>query len=994
MITNKEDFIDYDKFYSKQEVEQLLKSKGFKEGDFKIAKLNQALKLYNVELFNNLIRRDKYNNNATAILKEFVDTADWGYCKRLVDSNSKSIYSKFVKNHFDKSIDYDKFYTKQELFQILEKKGFNNCRSVFIGLRGSLINYSDELASNIFTKESKDGYLILKEFVDTADWEFLKSLIEGKCRNVYYLFLQNHFDKSTDYNKFYTKQEFNQILKNNDFIINNDAKDFNYFAFKDCIEKYNEELIDKLFIIGSAGQQYLILKEFVDGMDWDFFKVLYKEKTRKMNFWRIIVENHFEGYIPQNVATAILGYNHTRNKMINEVAQEDNDIFTAIEKDGITKIKTEDVMKWLEFKDSTIRLSEIYQSVVDEIKPKTKYEVDKDFYPRNKLNLINDGFFDKYNPVNPNDTPFRTGYVNIDLYIDTKYKNEILEQLKYQLEDRLIQVFGSKKDKFNHRLNQITPKNKKVTLNEFSKFAISRFTELSNANATSYISILDKLESLDKEIMLLPTEDVAEITNSLPTKDAKEEFTKFLNKLRSQRPTKYSYIEYDVEHNKQSSNNHIPYTEEQYQRFGFLVLSDSHIWYDEYMEKALSKRVYAGIWLYATLHYIGAWRAGDLINSLPHPDLRMQPKTFLDKVRSKTLTKEEALDIVEQVNMRLGLWNLRPSKTASNTAPTLVMEIPESLYEFVGTLFGICEAHYQLTHERFKKGLIPTTVTKRDIQEEFFGKEFKEIFGEGAFNNLKAVKNYEIIMSRKADEKELGTGYMLASIARAHKFKLDKKAETTMVYLKYYKNMEDAEAIVTELFERGVCSFVPYMLTKIVAGEENMLSLTHEERTKKTKEIVGMNAFESEMIIQGHDLALQRAKTEIDEIIQSAVCDGLEPKEIAKNILLNIIYGEAPSKQGDIPCMLIAQGKRCIYPKRENCVGCGHEIYLKSCLFELGNRIQQARELAINSKTQASKNKNILMIKNVLSPIVAEIFITLKDVYKIENIDDFKKLIR
>ena len=57
MITNKEDFIDYDKFYSKQEVEQLLKSKGFKEGDFKIAKLNQALKLYNVELFNNLIRR-------------------------------------------------------------------------------------------------------------------------------------------------------------------------------------------------------------------------------------------------------------------------------------------------------------------------------------------------------------------------------------------------------------------------------------------------------------------------------------------------------------------------------------------------------------------------------------------------------------------------------------------------------------------------------------------------------------------------------------------------------------------------------------------------------------------------------------------------------------------------------------------------------------------------------------------------------------------------
>lgn len=494
--------------------------------------------------------------------------------------------------------------------------------------------------------------------------------------------------------------------------------------------------------------------------------------------------------------------------------------------------------------------------------------------------------------------------------------------------------------------------------------------------------------------MLLPTEDVVEMVKNSPTKDAKEEFTKFLNKLRSQIPTKYSHIEYDVEHNKKSVNYHIPYTEEQYQRFGFLVLSNSHIWYDEYMEKALAKRRYASVWLYSTLHYIGAWRAGDLIDNLPHPNLRMEPKTFLDKVKSKKLTKEDALDIVEQVNMRIKLWNLKPSKTASNSTPSLVMEIPESLYEFLGTLIGICEAHYQLSNARLKRGLITTTATNKEIQQDFFGEEFKEIFGEDSFSNLRAVKNYEIIMSRKAEEKELGTGYMLASIARAHKFKLDKKAETTMIYLKYYKNMGDAEAIVTELFERGVCSFVPYMLTKIVAGEENILSLTHQERTQKTKEIIGFNSFESEMILQGYDAALERAKTKINEIVQSAVCDGLEPKEIAKDMLLNIIYNEAPSKQGDIPCMLIAQGKNCIYPKRKNCVGCGHEIYLKSCLFELGNRINQAKELAINSKTQASRNKNILMITNVFSPIIAEIFITLKDVYKIENIDNFKKLIR
>ncbi|MDC4243450.1 hypothetical protein [Clostridium perfringens] len=994
MITHKEDFIDYDKFYTKHELEQILEGKGITKGEFIITKfkralvLFRALKLKNTELFDNLITKDESNNHVTLILKEFVDGADWEFFKRLKNIGSNTVYDTFIRKHFDDSVDYDKFYTKYEFCHILKNKGFNNSASIFTSIRTSMERYNAELADNTFASEGSTRYLILKDFVDCADWEFFKTL--KNTRAAYETFIRKHFDDSVDYDNFYTKIEFDLILKSNDFLPCNTTIDMNFFYLKRAIEKYSKELADNIFTRVNYNQ-YLILKEFVDNIDWKFAKILLEKRTGNTNLWGLIVENHFEGYIPQYDATIILGYRHTNCRAINEVIEEDNDIFTTIKKDGIRKVKTEDVIRWLEFKNSVISLGEIYNSVVDGMGVENLGS--KSFHFNNKAKLIKDGFFHKYNPINPNDTPFRMRSKN-ELYIDIKYKNEVHEQLQHQLSYKTVETFGSKKDKFNYRLNQIIPKNNKVTLNEFSKFAISRISELVKPNATSYINILDKLESLGKEIMLLTTEEVIEITNSLSTKDAKEEFTNFLNKLRSQRPTKYSQIEYDVEHNKQSTNHHIPYTEEQYQRFGFLVLSNSHIWYDEYMEKALAKRRYASVWLYSTLHYICAWRAGDLIDTLPHPDLKVDANTFLNKVKSKTLTKKEALDIVEQVNMNVKFCNLKPSKTASNTTPSLVMEIPESLYEFVGILIGICEAHYQLSPAKNKRGLIATQATERETQVEFYGKEFVEIFGESSFSNLKAVKNYEMIMSRKADEKEFGTGYMLASIARAHKFKLDKKAETTMVYLKYYKNMEDAEAIVTELFERGVCSCIPYMLTKIVAGEKNILSLTHAERTKKIKEIAGMDAFESEMLIQSHNSALDMAKTKVDEIIQSAICDGLEPKEIAKNILLNIIYNEAPSKQGDMPCMIIAQGKPCIYPKRENCVGCGHEIYLKSCLFELGSRIHQAKELALNSKTQASKNKNILMIKNVLSPIVAEIFITLKDVYEIENIDDLKKLIR
>ncbi|MGL4913585.1 MAG: hypothetical protein ACRC3Y_14270 [Romboutsia sp.] len=794
-----------------------------------------------------------------------------------------------------------------------------------------------------------------------------------------------HKDAYIDYDKFYTKKEFEQILERNGLI---KCTDKSIHSFRDTLNKYNTELANSIFVKLSY-HQLLIFKEFVDSLDWKFIKIL--KNTKVQNYWQAIIENHFEGYISAYTSTIILGYNRKNSRALERVMEEDNGIFTTIKINGVRKAKTEDVIRWLEFKNSVITLGEIYTSVVDEMGEANKGSAT--FHLKNKRNMIEGGLFDKYNTINQNDTPFRTKNPN-ELYINIKYKNEIYEQIKRQLSDKMVEAFGSKKDKFNYRLNQIIPKNNKVTLSEFSKFAISRISELVSAKVSSYIYVLDIIECLDKEVMLFTTEEVVKITDSLNSKDAKEEFTKFLNKLKSQRPTKYSQIEYDTQHNKKSVDYNKPYTEEQYQRFGFLVLSNSHIWYDEYIEKALAKRAYASTWLYAILHYISAWRAGDLLENFPRANLRMEPNTFLNKVKSKTLTKEEALDIVEQVNMRLDLWNLRPSKTASNTAPNLVMEIPESLFEFIGTLIGIGEAHYQLSSHPGKKGLISKEAKDRNIQVEFFGQEFIEIFGECGFNNLRAVKNYEIIMARKGDEKELGTGYMLASIARAHKFKLDKKAETTMVYLKYYKNMEDAEVIVTELFERGVCSFVPYMLTKIVAGEEYVLSLPHKERTKKIKETIDMDALESEMVIQGYNLALEKAKTEIDEIIRGAVCDGLEPNEVAENILLNIIYNEASSKQGDLACMLIAQGKQCVYPKRENCVGCGHEIYLKSCLFELGDRIQQAKQQALISKTQASKNKNILMIKNVLSPIVAEIFITLKDVYKIENMDEFKNLIR
>lgn len=793
-----------------------------------------------------------------------------------------------------------------------------------------------------------------------------------------------HKEEFIDYNKFYTKEEFEQFLTKKGI----DNSKFNITLFKQNMEIYNKEVLNTYISTNSNGD-IILLKDLVESMNWNFFKFLQKHNFK--NMYKAFLQNHYEGYITIYIAANILEWDA---KLIEARIEKNNNIMDLIELNGEKMVKYEDVNKWLKFKKSHIEVHEISIEIVATIE-EGKRGTER-FY-RNKIKEMYDkGLFDKYKPILGKNTPLRTKFIN-SIFINRKYKDKVYELVKYELINKSFSNFGTKKDIFNLEFNKILnndgSKNKKTTLKEFYNFTITRFSNRSSRQKP-YLDILNLIDNLDKELTSYTTEEVTALLNGLPSDRAKEEFDYFLKHLKNRKTTKYGMISYNRRHTKKERKPILPYTEEQYQRFGFLVLSDSHIWYEEYMKKALKKRLYSSTWLYAVLHYVCAWRAEDIMNKLPRPNLRMEPNDFLDKVKSKRLTKEEAFDIIEQVNMRLDLWNLRPSKTKSNTTPTLVMEIPESLFEFLGTLIGITEAHYQLSSTHNKKGLINRDANRRDVQVEFFGEEFVKIFGEDSFNNLRAVKNYEMLLSRKADEKELGTGYILASIARAHKFKLDKKATTTMVYLKYYKNMEDSEVILSELFERGVCSFVPYLLTKIVAGEENVLKLSHKERTKKMNEIIGMSSYESEMLIQGYNLALERAEDKVDKIVKNAISEGLEPKKIARDILLKLIYNEASSKQGDLSCMLIAQGKPCIYKKRENCVGCGHEIYLKSCLFELGNRIEQARKEALMSKTDASRNKNILMIRDILSPIVAEIFISLKDIYKIENIDEFKRLIR
>lgn len=868
---------------------------------------------------------------------------------------------------------YDNYYTTKEVAGIFKENGISTdckCKGFLLALK----KYDVDLHEKVIKNTSSRNYFD-KEFIDGLDFNYLREA-EGH-KKFSELFKYQFGDNLKINSPYYTLKEVTDIFAKNGLEVDCPG------LFR-ALRHFDECLYEKVLIKPKGVK--LVKKEFIDEFDFDYFRLLKQQNTSKI--FLAFLEHQVYGLSTIFMASKILDCNFGSLKRL---IHEDNNIFDLITKGETEFVETKRVLEWAEFKDSAIAIHDIGAKVTENIDEKVRGR--RLYYSRKIIEMYENGIFDRFEPVPENLTPFRTKTKN-QLYVNKEYEDEIYQILENELVGKTVKSFGSQVDKFNYELGLIDKKHTKRTFEYFSEFAISRMTNIAHSNAITYIDIAHSIKNLNKEITQCTTKEVQAMGNNLSTKTAKREFTYFLKLLKQKKNTKYSDIDYDRDNNRKEKKSHLPYSEEQYLRFGFLVWSDSHIWYDSYMEKALEKREYACVWLYAALHYTCAWRAGDLIEQFPRPNLNMDPKVFLEKVKNKELEDKYALDIIEQVNMKIELEEPKPNKTKAHNPPSLVLEIPESVYVFLGTLIGIVEAHYQLSTDPRKKGLISHQCKTRESQVEFFGKEFVEIFGDDRFTNLKAVKNYEIIMSKKGDDKKVGTGYVLASIARSHKQIFDKKAETTQVYVKYYKDMEDAEVIVRELFERGVCSFAPYLLTKIVVGEENMKKLTQEEKTKKLKETAPLDAYESEMFIQEYNDALANAKRVVKELVDHAVEEGVEPKTLAKNALVNLIYDKAPAKQEKFYCMRIAQGKDCIYKKRKDCIGCGYEVYVKSCLSELGNRIRKAQQEALSSKTQNSKNKNMLLLQNVLLPITKEILITLRDEHKVENLEEYKQLIK
>lgn len=857
--------------------------------------------------------------------------------------------------------------------------------------------YFNEEFYNILKKYCTNLNLYFKDtnmFVELKDLHTLINNI-GKDSKIYSKYIRGN-NKWLDIDIYYNEKIY--FRKSKVIELSKKIEDINslYYLYR---QKYNTKNIKTLtfqIVIKKYFSEFNIFnlgnKKFYDKciIDLDELNILCEKynqfiiESKKID--KDSIDILIKGYSVSKVAE-LLGIENRRVKIL---ADEGSKIRYSDKTKKYIDVKSVD--KWINMKKTHIEIKDIVNDIEHELI--LGYDVSR----VQMLKYINK-VLKKWNHPIPiidiSDTCFGQGYG----LIKNEDKIRFIGILKREINAIVIHAYGTKLERIKFELNNYENKIYKKTFKYFKEYTLNSFSKYRSKSVTSYTYILKELTTLKKELHKYNDNELEVLLINIELNRGKctaEEMCKFIEHLKIICKTNYkkTYI-FDREKEILNSRDIRPYTKETYYRFGFLILSDTHIWYESYLKKAIKRKVDASVWLYSILCYICGWRSIDIIEQLPRPTLNIEAKEFLDLIRNNEFTKEMANDIVNEVKYKIKYLNLKPKKIDSNKVDKLVLEIPESIIYLVGMLLGICEAHLQLSNDRNVKTLIARTCKNQTNLKKFFGEEYIEIFGEEYFNSERAIKNYEMQTTKNGDDMKLGTGYIIASIARNHISRNGEKAKTTSEYLKYFIEMDDSEILIREMFERGVCSFVPYILAQAVYGKEKIHSMKIEDKRNFIEEKIPKSPYELELITKVFDNCVQKSKSDVEDIINYYKEKGENPNEKIKLLLKNIIYGLSGSKTENIACIPVSMGIGCIYPKRKenDCFGCGKEIYFKSYLNELGNYIQKIKQRVYNSKTKGSQLKYKLILNEILVPILKETMTILKEIYNVENIAQYKHIV-
>jgi hypothetical protein len=483
------------------------------------------------------------------------------------------------------------------------------------------------------------------------------------------------------------------------------------------------------------------------------------------------------------------------------------------------------------------------------------------------------------------------------------------------------------------------------------------------------------------DVCMLTDSKINEIIEILCDEEQKcvgDAFTMFLAWCREHYKTRY-VEDYILSQRFTRTDDNGAYDMEEYLHLLYYLYNPDYIENNDMYIRAAESKNYTDTWLYLALHYVCSIRDTD-ITRLYHPKLKYEASEILEMIKNGTFPEEDARMTLYSVTWRLTYLPLIPNKIKKHSGiPNVKFDVPESCEVHIGTLFALSEAHRLLEGVPDDEPLIRRVKSYSEISR-YMGDEIGILFFESDFKARSMNKSYMqsvfVLTDNVMEENdEFNTkGYMMAALARSHKGSYGEFAKTTYTYLKDAKlSGLSPEFVARELFERGVLSFIPSMLLKMITdGEYNKLSVHNQTRLIKE---LDMTPSEIETIVRKATASFKKSAEIVNKLYTSS-----DRNSIIK-ALHRIGNGEAVSKQNECECLYTAFHKVCPYDENHNCIGCDYEISTKSTMFLMVSEYNRLMDLYKNSESLNEKEKNEYMLKSIVLPAMDEMITCVSENY-------------
>lgn len=543
------------------------------------------------------------------------------------------------------------------------------------------------------------------------------------------------------------------------------------------------------------------------------------------------------------------------------------------------------------------------------------------------------------------------------------------------------------KDIFDYLMDYIQNHNPDIGITvmpiiENDKYSLSVKNELLNYLRFHLKNSVARMDYSEKQIVLKEAEDHL-------SHNAVALFVDCLNYALTRKTRSETAVFVFSKHQNEFNNKLQQYDRNTYFTVAYMVFNEKHWVENNMIEKAVKSVRHSKVWLYHAMHFVCAWRSKDIRSKLPRIELLDSPEEVLIHIQNNEYQAQYYICVVDQAlfQFQYRSWNKNPSKIEKNsTAQPLRIQIAESAKPVIGMLMLLCEAHNRLDSNH--NSLCDTNQVEALDGIKLFGQLYEKTLVGRAFSNRRANKNFMNLLSEASEQEDID-GYMVAAYARSHTGKADSIPQVTERYLSAQMDGYSPDEIARCLFERGVCSFVPYLLCDSLA-DGDFKKKTINEQTEIIHSL-NMTPAEVETIIKMDYELEAKCQKHIQDILRWTKTDSIG--DVAKDVLNNIISGNALGKEEGIYCMAKSCGIKCLNVQRGSCIGCGHEMYSKALFIMLSAEILKQENKLDTAQTNAEKIKRSAILDKKLYPAVYEMLLGLKNIYDID-ITEYKKIIK